>query len=136
MSFGALSTDCNGEPLILFHFACIISYKIKSKGSGQFELDFPAGTKSGCAKILQFIKELADYENMLDEVVATEYMLEEWLFEKKSAEVIFAVADGCDVGFCLVLPKFFHLLGSFRHLSGRPVCETGIPKFWDTEKPF
>ena len=30
--------------------------------------------------ILQFIKELADYEKMLNEVVATEALLKEWIF--------------------------------------------------------
>lgn len=32
--------------------------------------------------ILQFIKELADYEKMLDEVVADEAILSEWIFDK------------------------------------------------------
>ena len=43
--------------------------------------------------ILEFIKKLAIYENMLEEVVATEEILREWLFEKKIAEVIFALED-------------------------------------------
>ena len=38
--------------------------------------------------ILRFIKELADYEGMLDQVVATEELLNQWLFEKEKAEVI------------------------------------------------
>ena len=38
--------------------------------------------------ILQFIRELAAYEKMLDEVEATEELLRFWLFEKKKAEVI------------------------------------------------
>lgn len=54
--------------------------------------------------ILCFIKELAEYEKMLDEVVATEELLREWIFEKKKAEVIFALEDGKEVGFAL----FFH----------------------------
>ena len=53
------------------------------------------------ALILDFIRELADYEHMLDEVVATEELLHEWLFEKHSAEVVFAAADGKEVGFAL-----------------------------------
>ena len=36
--------------------------------------------------ILQFIRELADYEHMLDQVVATPELLEMWLFDKKKAE--------------------------------------------------
>ena len=41
--------------------------------------------------ILFFIRQLAEYENMENEVVATPELLKEWLFEKKVAEVIFAV---------------------------------------------
>ena len=32
--------------------------------------------------ILWFIKELADYEKLSNEVVATEELLEEWIFDK------------------------------------------------------
>ena len=41
--------------------------------------------------ILQFIKELAAYEKMLDQVVTDEQMLEAWLFDWQKAEVIFAM---------------------------------------------
>lgn len=64
--------------------------------------------------ILQFIKELADYEKMLDEVVADEKTLEEWIFDKQKAEVIFAVADGTEVGFAL----FFHNFSTFLGRAG------------------
>ena len=64
--------------------------------------------------ILYFIKELAKYEKMLDEVVATEEILKEWLFEKKKAEVIFALEDGEAGGFAL----FFHNFSTFLGRSG------------------
>lgn len=64
--------------------------------------------------ILYFIKELAKYEKMSDEVVATQELLQEWLFEKKKAEVIFAVVDGVEVGFAL----FFHNFSTFLGRSG------------------
>ena len=63
------------------------------------------------ALILDFIRELADYEHMLDEVVATEELLHEWLFEKHGAEVVFAVADGKEVGFALFFGNFSTFLG-------------------------
>ena len=66
------------------------------------------------AVIFSFIKELALYENMLDLVVATEELLEEWLFDKKAAEVIFAVEDGREVGFAL----FFHNFSTFLGRAG------------------
>ena len=39
------------------------------------------------ALILSFIRALAEYEHMSDQVVATPELLREWLFEKKKAEV-------------------------------------------------
>lgn len=76
--------------------------------------------------ILQFIKELAKYEKMLDEVVATPEILKEWIFEKNKAEVIFAVENGKEVGFAL----FFHNFSTFVGRAGlyledlfvRPEC--------------
>ena len=41
--------------------------------------------------ILEFIKGLADYEHLLDQVVADEATLADQLFEKKNAEVLFAL---------------------------------------------
>ena len=43
--------------------------------------------REDCGLILGFIKELAKYEKMLDDVVATEELLNEWIFEKEKAEV-------------------------------------------------
>ena len=64
--------------------------------------------------ILYFIKELAKYEEMLDEVVATEEILREWIFDKKRAEVIFVLEDRVEVGFAL----FFHNFSTFLGRSG------------------
>ncbi|MBU5256704.1 GNAT family N-acetyltransferase [Tissierella praeacuta] len=63
--------------------------------------------------ILDFIKELADYEKLLHEVVATEEILMDSLFVRKSAEVIIGEHDGKPVGFAL----FFHNFSTF---LGRP----------------
>lgn len=78
------------------------------------ELCFRLANRSDTALILQFIKELADYEKMADEVVANEDLLEEWIFDKQKAEVIFAVADGKEVGFAL----FFHNFSTFLGRAG------------------
>ena len=61
--------------------------------------------------ILEFIRELADYEQMLDQVVATPELLDEWLFDRQKAEVIFALADGQEVGFALFFHNFSTFLG-------------------------
>lgn len=64
--------------------------------------------------ILTFIRALADYEHMSDQVVATPEILREWLFEKKTAEVIFAEAEGKAVGYAL----FFHNFSTFLGRAG------------------
>lgn len=61
--------------------------------------------------ILQFIRALAEYEKMLDLVVADEALLADQLFHKKNAEVIFAMEDGKEVGFALYFHNFSTFLG-------------------------
>lgn len=64
--------------------------------------------------ILKFIKDLADYEGLLDEVVADEATLDEWIFNRKKAEVIFAMEGDTEVGFAL----FFHNFSTFLGRAG------------------
>ena len=77
-------------------------------------MKFRYAERKDTALILKFIKELADYEKMLNEVVADEKTLEEWLFDKQKAEVIFAVEENIEVGFAL----FFHNFSTFLGRSG------------------
>ena len=77
-------------------------------------LKFRFAEEKDAALILQFIIGLAEYENMLDDVVATEDLLKTWIFEKKKAEVIFALEDGVEVGFAL----FFHNFSTFLGRAG------------------
>ena len=79
---------------------------------GQVEFRFAAEGDVGT--ILGFIRGLAEYEHMEDEVVATEALLREWIFEKKKAEVLLAAVDGEDVGFAL----FFHNFSTFLGRAG------------------
>ena len=64
--------------------------------------------------ILNFIKQLAEYENMLSEVVADEETLTTWLFKENKAEVIFALENNIEVGFAL----FFHNFSTFLGRAG------------------
>ena len=64
--------------------------------------------------IFSFIKELAKYEQLQNEVSATEEMLREQLFEKKYAEVVLAWLDEEAIGFAL----FFHNFSTFLGKSG------------------
>lgn len=66
------------------------------------------------ALILEFIKGLARYEKMEDQVVATEEILEEWIFDKQKAEVLIGEEDGTPVGFAL----FFHNFSTFLGRAG------------------
>lgn len=77
-------------------------------------VQFRYAAESDAALILQFIKELAIYEKMLDQVVATEQLLTQWIFREKKAEVIFALEDGKEVGFAL----FFHNFSTFLGRAG------------------
>lgn len=72
---------------------------------------FRAATREDVPLILRFIHELARYEQLEHEVVATPEVLEEWLFDKQKAEVIFAVSDGREVGFALYFHNFSTFLG-------------------------
>ena len=76
--------------------------------------DFRFARREDTGLILQFIRELADYEKMLDQVVADEATLEEWLFDKQKAEVLFVMADGKEAGFAL----FFHNFSTFLGRAG------------------
>ena len=78
------------------------------------KVDFRFATADDSKKILGFIQKLAEYEQMSDLVVATEDLLKEWIFEKKKAEVIFALEDGKEVGFAL----FFHNFSTFLGRAG------------------
>ena len=78
------------------------------------EVNFRYAERNDVALILCFIKELADYEKMLNEVVADEKTLEEWIFDKQKAEVIFALEDNKEVGFAL----FFHNFSTFLGKAG------------------
>ncbi|MBR5468215.1 MAG: GNAT family N-acetyltransferase [Firmicutes bacterium] len=78
------------------------------------EFCFRYAEKEDVGLILDFIRSLAIYEKMLDEVVATEEILTEWIFEKKKAEVIFVLEENKEVGFAL----FFHNFSTFLGRAG------------------
>ena len=70
------------------------------------ELTFRKAGEEDIDLILEFICKLAEYEKRLDEVVATTDELKKWIFDKKQAEVIFAVVDGEEIGFALFFLSF------------------------------
>ena len=71
-------------------------------------------TPDDCPLILDFIRELAEYEKLLHEVVATPEILRESLFgEKAYANALIAEYESQPVGYCL----YFHNFSTF---TGRP----------------
>lgn len=89
-------------------------------------LTFRYARREDTALILSFIRELAEYEGLLDEVVADETTLDEWIFDRQKAEVIFALEDAREVGFALFFHNFSTFLGRagiyLEDLYVRPEC--------------
>ena len=77
-------------------------------------MTFRFALEDDCPLILDFIRALADYEKMSDQVVATEALLREWIFEKNKAEVLFVCEGEQAVGFAL----FFHNFSTFLGRAG------------------
>ena len=78
------------------------------------QVEFRRAEEKDAALILRFIRELAAYEKLDGQVVATEELLREWIFEKGKAEVLFPVEKGVEVGFAL----FFHNFSTFLGRAG------------------
>ena len=78
------------------------------------QVEFRRAKEKDAALILRFIRELAAYEKLDGQVVATEELLREWIFEKGKAEVLFPVENGVEVGFAL----FFHNFSTFLGRAG------------------
>ena len=77
-------------------------------------ISFRYAERKDVGLILSFIMELAKYEKMEKEVIATADLLEEWLFDQQKAEVIFAVVEEKEIGFAL----FFHNFSTFLGKAG------------------
>ena len=72
---------------------------------------FRFADENDCTLILRFIRGLAEYERMADDVSADEDLLRHWLFEERSAEVLFVLEDGKEAGFALFFHNFSTFLG-------------------------
>ena len=82
------------------------------RGNGEtLTVSFRNAERSDAALLLKFIRALADYEHMLDLVVADEATLCDWLFEKRVAEAFFAMEGETEVGFALYFHNFSTFLG-------------------------
>lgn len=71
-------------------------------------------TKNDAGLILDFIKRLAEYEKMSDDVVADEHAIKETLFsENPKAECLIAYSDEKPVGFALYFFNYSTFLGKY-----------------------
>ena len=62
-------------------------------------------------KIIYFIKELAVYEKMQDEVVTNKELVKKWIFDLKIAEVLFVMEQNKEVGFALFFYNYSTFVG-------------------------
>ncbi len=78
-------------------------------------IEIRPAVEADCEQILEFIRELARYERLEHEVVASAAGLRERLFgERRYAEVVLACHEGTPVGFAL----FFHNFSTFKGQPG------------------
>ena len=63
-------------------------------------------TQEDVPVILDLIKQLAEYEKAADQVVATEELLHESLFEQRAAEVLLVETGGRAVGFAVFFTSY------------------------------
>lgn len=74
-------------------------------------IEIRQATKSDIRLILQFIKELADYEKMLDDVKATEEILYDSMVNKQGFKCLLAYYDNIPVGMALYFYNFSTFTG-------------------------
>lgn len=77
-------------------------------------MTFRFAAAEDCSLVLDFIRQLASYEKMADQVVADEALLREWIFDRGKAEVLFVMEGDREVGFAL----FFHNFSTFLGRAG------------------
>lgn len=75
------------------------------------EISFRQAERGDIPLVLRFIKGIAEYERMLDQVEADEETLERMLFDEHRAEVIFAMEGDVEVGFALFFFNFSTFVG-------------------------
>lgn len=76
------------------------------------ELTFKMAKRKDCGRILEYIRKLAQYENRLEEVVATAEDIEKWVFDEGQAEVVFANLGDESIGFALYFLSFSTYIGN------------------------
>jgi len=74
-------------------------------------ITFRQAEKKDISLILTYIKKLATYEKMLDQVKATEAILMTSIFELKQAQVFFILKQDREIGFAVTYHQFSTFVG-------------------------
>lgn len=74
------------------------------------DITFRKAVRDDLPLIYSFIKELAEYQHLEDQMIATEESLEKLLFEENRADVIFCVYKDVEIGFAVYYRIFSTLL--------------------------
>lgn len=74
-------------------------------------VSFRIAERGDTSLIFRLILELAEYEKLLPEVETDVETLENWLFDKRAADVIIAEVNGAEVGYALFFSNFSTFLG-------------------------
>ena len=74
-------------------------------------MQFRSATRQDVPLVLDFVRRLAAYEHLEDQVVATEEVMEHWLFDENKARVLFAMEGEKEVGIALYFYNFSTFLG-------------------------
>ena len=75
------------------------------------QITYRFATPEDAELVFEFIRGIAVYERMEDQVVTTPEAVRETLFEQHCAEVLFAVINGEEVGFALFFQNYSTFLG-------------------------
>ena len=82
-------------------------------------------TEADAPIIYSLIKELAEYERLTHEVVASESDIRKTLFgERPFAETLIGEYDGLSISFALFFSQFFNLPRKAGNLPRRSLCST------------
>ena len=96
---------------VFFLTAVLLVYSGKGCVEMAAEIQFRFAIREDVPLVFKFIRDLAAYENLLDKVVVTEAILEDWLFVQQKAEVVFCELAGRPIGFTLFFYNFSTFLG-------------------------
>ena len=77
-------------------------------------MTFRFATEEDCSLILSFIRYLAEYEKMSDQVVATEELLREWIFGLMKTDPIHILAKGRSENFRFENGTLWNQMRNFR----------------------